>query len=328
MMIIAFLGIYLIRRGQLSSGGVQMAVDITSLLQTLPDMVRTLPFYLNLFQLMFYATLTFTLGGLIIRAFGGYIPYFMKILGRLVFGFLALVTGLGIAWIIPSLSEIYIFQVMQELFLDVAIGAAISACILFVTLKMASYHLYNVAFIRRRIEDLRNLEEKALKIQQTERAKRKTGLRHPVRMIGIAAMGIYIAFGLVGFYGFPSFMKEIGITEEDLGAFADQIDNLMGEYGGTIADIIRSPTSMQDCTKAVGIIDNNEALSSLQPYDNSTIRAMVEEFSGETVNEMYSVQLEGKLYILAITPNQGCVSSTRVVCMCKDLDEIEQLSSY
>lgn len=300
-----------------------MALDLQGLIQSAPQIFRDLPFILNLVQLVFYASLVLAFGGFIMKAYKGFLSGPMRVLGRLIFGFLALISGIGISWIIPPFSNMFIYNIVQTLFINIILGAAIASLIIFVTLRMISFHIFNIPGIEQGIKHLGEMKVKAGEAERDEQAKNRTGIRHPVRIAGLVGLAVFLVIGLLGFQGFPNVLAEFGLTQQDLDMMAEQVEFVNSEYGDRIGDILGDTGKLQECTGAANLLQDQEKLSSMQTYTNPTVKQLVEDYTGETVIEMFSIQAEPGFYVFSMTTNKGCLSTLSVVCLCEDIGNIQ-----
>jgi hypothetical protein len=299
-----------------------MALDLLSLIQSAPQILKDLPFIINLVQLVFYASLVLTFGGFVMKAYKGYLSGPMKFLGRLIFGFLALICGMGISWMIPLLSNQFIYNIVQTLFLNIILGGIIATIAIFVTLRMISYHIFNIPGIEKSIKYLQEMKVKAGEVEKEEKAKNRTGIRHPVRIAGLAGLAVFLVIGLVGFQGFPNVLGELGLTQQDLDMMAEQIEFVNAEYGDRIGEILGDSAKLQECSGAFELMQDQEKLSSMQTYTNPGVKQMVEDYTGEAVIEMFSIQAEPGFYVFSMTQNKACLSTLQVVCLCEDINDL------
>jgi hypothetical protein len=313
MLIIVAGGIYLTRRAQLS----MVFMELSSLMQSAPQLFRDLPLLMNLAQLIFYAGLALTFGGIIMRAYSGYVPGPARFAGRLVFGFLAVITGIGISWVIPYFSSVPIYMAVQSL-LNVIPGGMIATAALYLALKMISYNIFNIPGTEKEIRKLEELKEKARKVERSERGKGRHGIRHPVRLAGLAAFAGFLAIGLMGFQGFPNTMAELGFSQDDFSRMADQIELLNEAYGDSIGEI--TGDDMEECMGAVSLLRDQDAIAEAQPYSSPGVEMLVKGYTGEDIRQMYLVESEGKSYILSITTGQACLSTTSAICLCQETE--------
>jgi hypothetical protein len=294
-------------------------MDISALIQSAPQVFRDLPFLINLAQVIFYAGLVLTFGGFIMRAYSGYMSGLVRFAGRLVFGFLALLCGMGISWIIPPFSQIPLYAAVQVVFIDIILGGAIATVVLYAALGMISYNIFNLPGIEKAIQKLEGMKDRARKAEKEERASHRHGIRHPVRLAGLAAFAAFLVIGLVGFQGFPDTMTELGFTQEDMESMADQIEYISTEYGDKIGDIVIDSEGMEECMGALSLLEDQGAMATARPYSSPSAENLVEEYTGEDVTEMYSIQAEIGFYILSITQSQACLSTISNVCLCEEV---------
>jgi hypothetical protein len=300
---------------------IRMAMDFSSILQSAPQMFRDLPFLLNLTQFIFYAGIAFTLGGIVMRAYKGQLSSLARLIGRTVFGFLVVVTGFGISWAIPVLTDVPIYSIAQSLFINVILGSLISTAILFLAIRLVSYHIYNIRGIQSGIENLKKRLKKAREVETKEKKEGRQGIRNPVRIAGLVILAAFIIIGLSGFRGFPNPMEEIGLDPDDLNDMADQMDTINEQYGDTIADVLENPDMVQECMGAVSLLDDMNALEQARPYQSTAVQRMIEDYTGEPVIEMYGLDTDSGFYVFSISGTQACISSVNVVCACHDMEE-------
>jgi hypothetical protein len=274
-------------------------------------------------QLVFYAGLAFTFGGFIMKAYSGFMSGKMRLVGKLVFGFLAVVSGVGISWMIPVFSEFYIYSVLQSLFINVMIGGIIATAMFFLALKLISYHVFNIQGIESEIDRLHRLKNKELEIERKERSGKRHSIRNPVRIAGLGALAGFLIIGLVGFTGFPNPMEELGFSQDDLEDMADQMESINENYGDRIAEILESTEKLGECMGAAELLQDQSVLSDAQPYTDLATKRMVEEYAGEFVTVMYQLRSVENVYILSITENQVCLSTPTVMCLCQEGTDLE-----
>jgi hypothetical protein len=294
-----------------------MAMDLSAVVQSAPQLFRDLPLWINIAQLVFYTGLATTFGGIIMKAYRGHISGIPRFGGRLVFGFLAVVSGLGLSWIIPNFSDIYIYKVMQSLFLNVIPGTIVATVVLFFSLKMISYNIFNIRGIEKAIEKLEKERVQARKVESEERREHKQGIRHPVRIGGIVLFIVFITVSLAGFQGLPNPMEEMGFTQEELNSIADQLEDMDSAYGGVFGNM--DSETMQECMNAASVLQDQSAISGAEPYSNRNIETLVEEYTGESMTGMYSIQSVEGFYVLSKTETKMCLSTTESLCLCQDL---------
>ncbi|MCK4714151.1 MAG: hypothetical protein KAT35_01130, partial [Candidatus Aenigmarchaeota archaeon] len=234
------------------------------------------------------------------------------------FGFLAVVGGVGISWMIPVFSEFYIYKVLQSLFINVIIGGIIATSVFFLALKLISYNIFNIPGIESEIDRLHRLKNKALDIERKERSGKRQGIRHPIRIAGLGVLAGFLIIGLVGFTGFPNPMDEMGFSQDELDNMADQMESINENYGDKIAEILGDTERLGECMGAAEILQDQSVLSDAQPYTDLATKRMVEEYAGEFVTEMYQFRSGEDVYILSLTENQACLSTPTVMCLCQE----------
>ena len=92
-------------------------------------------------------------------------------------GFLAVVCGIGLSWLFPFFSEVYMYRLMQALFVNVIIGGIIAAVVLYFALKMVSHNIFNIPGIDSAIKRLQERKKKALEVERKESLHKKQGIR-------------------------------------------------------------------------------------------------------------------------------------------------------
>jgi hypothetical protein len=300
-----------------------MALDISGIMESAPQMFRDLPFIINLVQLVFYAGLVLTFGGFVMRAYKGHLSGPMKIVGRLAFGFLALVCGIGISWAIPPLSSVPIYAIMQAVFLNIIIGGVIATVVLYAVLRMISYNVFNLPGIDREIKHLEGMRKRAGEVEKEEKARNRRGIRHPVRLAGVVGLAAFLVIGLAGFQGFPDVLAELGFTQEDMESMAEQIEYVNEEYGDRIGEVLGDTEKLRECAGAMSLLQDQEAMSSMEPYTSAAVEGMVGEYTGEAVTGMYSIRSGPGFYVLALTQSRACLATLSVVCVCEDIADIQ-----
>lgn len=293
---------------------VSMAMDLSILLEAAPQLFRDLPFIINLVQLIFYTGLILTFGGFVMRGYSGHISGTAKFIGKLVFGFLTVITGIGISWLIPNFVNIKIYEIFQTVFLNIILGGAIATVVMYISLKMISHNIFNVRGIERTIKRLQNLHKKAKEVEKKEKQSHRHGIRHPVRITGALLLISFLAIGIGGFRGFSNPIEELGFSQDDLETMAEQLDTINQEYGDRISEI----SDMTACMGAIDLLEDQEAFSNASTYNNPDAELMIENYTGESVTSMFSIQSSGGFFIFSLTDTRTCISTLDTVCICKD----------
>ncbi len=288
-------------------------MDFSALLQSAPQLFRDMPLIINMVQLVFYAGFALTFGGYVMKGYRGFISGRMRLLGRLAFGTLAVMCGIGISWAFPFFSEAYIYQIMQTLFINVIIGGILATAVLFTAVRLASHNIFNVPGIDRAIENLKKLKKNAKEVEKSDMGKKRQGIRHPVRMAGVAVLAVFLVFSLAGFRGFPSPMEELGFSQGDLENMADQMDQISGEYGDQLEGML-SP----ECMGAVDVLQDQASLEQARSYSSPTLEQAVREQTGEEVSSMIMLDSGEDTYVVSMTSNYVCISTLDSLCLCRE----------
>jgi uncharacterized membrane protein len=233
----------------------------------------------------------------------------MKLIGRLGFGFIALICAVALAPLIPLESTgIYkiIFTLMQ---LNLWIAGIISTIVLTLSLFLISNKIYNIRGMEKTMEKLKARLEKAKDAMKEMSGKSLIqNLLQPVRLAGIIIFAVFIAFTLINFRGFPNptenVLSAIGLNQSD-------IDKLVG-YIGAVSPNQTAPMP-EGCVSPLELAQNFQQdilQNSLPVYADSGIKSMIESNSKETVELMYRIEYNQKVYALAITTKQSVCSAT------------------
>ena len=283
--------------------------DFSNMLAFAPEIIRSMPLIFQTVQIVAYLFFVLFFGSIIIRGFRGYLPWHMKLLGRLGFGFIALVCAVAFAPLIPLESTgIYriIFTLMQ---LNLWIAGIISSVVLTLSLFLISNKIYNVRGMEKAMDKLKARLEKAKHVMKDMSGKSIIqNLLHPVRLAGIIVFAGFIAFALINFRGFPNptenVLSAIGLNQSD-------IDNLAG-YINAVSPNQTAPMP-EGCVSPLVLAQNfQEAIlqNSLPVYADSGIKTLIESNSKESVELMYRIEYNQRVYALAITTKQSVCSAT------------------
>ena len=286
-------------------------------MQSLPFLLRNFSFFMNLSMVTLYALYVFWMGGYVMKGYAGFVKGPVRIVGRIAFGLLALVCGIGISSIIPPLSSDFFIGIIQDIFIDPIIGIVISTVILYVSLKMVSHDIYNIPGIERAIKRLESLKKKAADVEKKEKLHKKEGIRHPIRLGGVVLLAVFLIASLLLFQGFPNPMDgfgEFGFDQDDLDTIADQV----GEAGDIVDELPDDPDVLEECMKATAILQDQATIAGAEPYRNTEIETLVEERTGENVAGMYTVSSDTDTFVLVVTATQTCLTTMTDICICQD----------
>lgn len=293
--------------------------DFSNMLAFAPELLRGMPLIFQTIQAVAYVFFILFFGSIIIRGFRGYLPWYMKLIGRVGFGFIALVCAVAFAPLVPIDSTgIYkiIFTLMQ---LNLWIAGIISAMVLTLSLFLISNKIYNIRGMEKAMERLKVRLERAKDIAKEMSGKTLIqNLMQPVRIIGIVVFAGFLVFALINFRGFPNpsenVLSAIGLNQSD-------IDKLSG-YIEAVSPNQTAPMP-EGCVSPLELAQNfQEAIlqNSLPAYADSGIRTLIESNSKESVELMYRIEYKQKVYALAITTKQSVCSATgSLFCGCINL---------
>ena len=215
----------------------------------------------------------------------------------------------------------YIYAAIQTVFLNVIIGGALATAILYGALKMVSWHIYNIHGMDRAIMALKKQRSEAKEIQAKEKEHHMTGIRHPVRIAGVALLATFLTLSLISFQGFPNPMEEMGMSQEDLNEMADQMEMIDQEYGDQLGDI-GELMSKPECMGVIDLLDDQGAMDDAETYSDPAVQAMIEAEAGEPVITMLRISSGQGFYIAGITETKVCIATLATVCICQDTRRI------
>jgi len=294
-------------------GIISMADAISTLIQTL--------------WIFVYLCFVLTTGWVIMKGFRGYLPWHMKLSGRLGFGFIALMCAIALAPIIPigatGLFKL-IFNVIQ---INLFVAGAISTIVLMLSLFLISNKIYNTRGMEKSLDKMKLRLEKAKSIEKEMSGKTMMQrLLRPLNIIGIVVFISFVAIALINFRGFPDPAKNIqnatGNMISDLGLSMDDIKMACSFIQG-----YNETTSMPEgCVSPLELAQNFQEdilQNSLPVYTDSAIKTLIESESGESVELMYRIEYRQKVYALAITTKQSVCSATgSLFCGCINLGSL------
>ena len=136
-------------------------------------LMRNFSLIMNISLLIMYGFLVFWMGGYVMRGYAGFVRRAVKWVGRLAFGFLSLICGLGISSFIPSFTNDFFLGLLQRLFINAIIGVVISTVVLYFALKMVAHNVFNIPGIDRAIKRLQDRKKKALDVESKESLHKK-----------------------------------------------------------------------------------------------------------------------------------------------------------
>jgi len=292
--------------------------DFSSMLTFAPELLRNMPQMLFLLQIGFFILFVRVFGWIIMLGFRGYLPWHMKLLARIGFGFISYMCAISLAGLI-HLGGTGIYKFMFAIFwVDVWIAGIISTAVLTISVYLISDKFYNTPAMEKAMEKLKMKLEKAKSVEKDMAGKTmKENILQPMRIAGIIAFVCFLAFALMMFRGFPDpserFLSAVGLTQQDL--------DTMQSYMQALSP---NQTAMPDgCVSPLELAQNfQQAIISneLPIYADSGIRNFIQTNTNESVAIVYRAEYKGRAYALAITDKQSICSATgSQFCGCLNL---------
>ena len=268
----------------------------------MPQFMQMLPEVFLAVQVIVYLGLVTFYGQISMLGYRGYAGFFLKLLLRLATGLLALVGGYAISAFIPTPGFLKVLQA------DVFLGGLAYSFLLLAGVYLATHNMFNVAGIKKRMESLEKMLQKADALSKVTRKER---LRDPYKVAGIILVGLSIILAAFYFQGFPDmysdFLKGFGLTKSDIQAASSAL-------GGFAVDVPEGCPSPVSVTLQYA---NQIKAGTLPESEDQAAKALVESNSGESVAFMYSVESGGQAYTLAITgKGSSCLASSTRFCGC------------
>lgn len=287
--------------------------DLSNLAAVAPQLLKQLPAFLQILQILSYAFFVLFFGSIIIRGFRGYLPWHIKLLGRVGFGFIALVCSVALSPFMPVNDITRIFQ------LDLLMAGIVSTAALTLSLLLISHGFYNRVAIEKALERLKARLEKARVAEKDSQGKTKMQrLLSPMRVVGIAIFAAFIIVSLLNFTGFPdpgqNLLSSLGLSKKDIEDLSKYIE---ASYPN------QSQSMPQGCVSPLELAQNfgEDILNNrIPPYSDPVMKSLIETGSKETVLSMYQLDYEGRAFTLAVTVRQGLCSATgSEFCGCVNL---------
>jgi len=287
--------------------------DISNLAAVAPQLLSQLPSFLQILQIMTYTFFVLFFGSIIMKGFRGYLPWHMKLLGRIGFGFVALVCSVALSPFMPVDSIYKIFQ------LDLFLAGILSTIVLTVSLFLISYGIYNRPAMEKAIEKLKAMLEKAKDAERKEGGEKKIRrLLSPVRVVGIAVFCAFVLLSLVYFTGFPdpteNLFSAIGLSKKDIEQLSTYIEAVYPNQSQSMPQGCVSPLELAQ-NFGEDILNNR-----IPPYTDQGMESLIESNSEETVVTMYRIDYKSRVFTLAVTSRQSLCSATgSEFCGCVNL---------
>jgi hypothetical protein len=291
-------------------------MNLSNLIAATPLLLKTLPQVMFIVQIIGYTFLILFFGSIAIKGYRGYISWSARFLGRIGIGFLSLIGGISLSRFIPVLNT-GIYKMLQ---LSVVIGGLISCFILMLSLYLLMHKIYNIKGMKKKIKNLEEKLKKAKEITQKEAEKsKKSRLLDPYRVSGIILIAVFLIIALTNFQGFPNLTENIfsflGISQADISKISEYVEGLDKEVPpGCVSNIVLIQNFGYDLMN-----------KKLPKYHDQKIKSMIEHGSGNSVSEMYRVEYNQQVFIMAITDNMNLCSATETIfCGCLDLKSLSR----
>lgn len=296
--------------------------DFSNMLAFAPELLRGMPLIFQTIQIVAYIFFILFFGSIVLRGFRAYLPWHMKLLARLGFGFIALVCAIALGPLIPTESTgIYriIFTITQ---LNLWIAGIISAAVLAVSLFLISSKMPNIRGMEKAMDRLKLRMEKARSIEKDMAGKTVVQkLTQPMMLAGIIILAGFLVVSLVNFRGFPNpsenVLSAIGLNQSDI--------DTLGSYIEAVSPNQTAPMP-EGCVNPLELAQNFQQdilQNSLPVYTDNAVKTLIESESGESVELMYRIEYKQKVYALAITAKQSVCSATSTqFCGCINLGSL------
>jgi uncharacterized membrane protein len=288
--------------------------DFSSMLAFAPELLKGMPVIFQAVQAVAYVFFILFFGSIIIRDFRGYLPWYMKLLARIGFGFIALICSVALAPLIP-ISGTGIFNLIFILVqLNLWIAGIISTVVLTLSLFLISNKIYNMRGMERAMEKLKLRMEKAKSVEKEMAGKSIVQrILQPLTLAGIVIFAGFIVIALVNFRGFPNptdnVLSAIGLNQSDLDKLSGLIESVSPGQNQTPPGCA-SPIELIQSLNTSSVNELTSVIGQLPLYTDSGTKSLIESGSHETVFQIYKVTYNQRAYALAITTSQSVCSAT------------------
>jgi hypothetical protein len=296
--------------------------DFSNMLAFAPELLKGMPLIFQTIQIVAYIFFVLFFGSIVIRGFRGYLPWHMRLIAKIGFGFMALVCAVALGPLIPTESTgIYriIFTLIQ---LNLWIAGVISAAVLAVSLFLISSKIRNIPGMEKAMDRMKARLEKARSIEKEMTGKTLVQkLTQPMVLAGIIILAAFLTVSLVNFRGFPNpsenVLSAIGLNQSDIDTLGSYIEAVSPNQTGQMPE---------GCVSALELAQNFQEdilQNSLPVYTDPAIKVLIESESGESVELMYRIEYRQRVYALAITARQSVCSATgSLFCGCINLGSL------
>jgi len=274
-------------------------------LQNMPMILKQLPEFFFLSDVLFYVFGALFFGSIAMRGFRGHMHFAPHFAMRVVMGIASIVGGVALQGFFPSLNQ-GIYQLFR---VDLLAGALVSSIIFAVGLYLISFRMINVNSLKKLIRKLQERIEKSKKIPS-----KRLGWKDPLKIAGVLVVAGFLVFSLINFSGFPrisdSFLSFVGLSQEDLTELSKQLEG----FGGLEGEVPEGCESIVSILTAAG-----PDITKLPVSTDETIKSIIEKGSGSEALVVWVAEIGGKDYFIAQTGDSKICSATKTkFCSCLD----------
>jgi len=279
---------------------VVIALDPAQFSGSISEIISELPLFLQTVQTVFYIFLVLFFGSIAVTGFRVYAPFWKRFLLRLVFGLLALFSGIAIRGLIPLPGLIFI-KLMQ---LDIILGGIIASVVFAISLLLISRTVSAEDTLKRAIDGLYD----KLKKEQS-RHKPDNALKSPHFIAGVLIIVAMLLFSAANFTGLPSMQENVlstfGISPEDWGEISKLASSMQSEGCSEVTGVLlRHKDDLQDILTG--------------SYENPSLESLMSNEAGEEVLALQRGEAEGVVFVLGVTASgTTCVGTENRVCFCQ-----------
>ena len=282
-----------------------MPIDPARLAGTLSEIVTNLPFILQATQIIVYIFLILFLGSIAIVGYRGFLSFWKRLLLRIIFGFLCLISAVSLADFIPFFNQ----GIYQLFHISMLVAGILSSIVFAFSLYIISMRIPRSEAIKARI---RELEEKLDKIKDKKPPEHR--FFNPFAIVGTLIIVVFLLFVLINFHGFPSFSQDIysffGFSQEDM----ENIGSMLGDIEG-FQDI-------EGCNEIMNVLSQNADLLTdpnvWETYINYDLQAKMKSETGADIAGLQKAEQNGTAIILGIVnATSYCIATENDICYCK-----------
>lgn len=266
-----------------------------------PELIRELPALLAAAQWIGYVFLMFFFGSIAVKGYRGYMGSAFHFILRVALGAAALLSGISLSGFLTFLDS-SVYRIFQ---LDVIMGGIISTAIITLCVYMISHNIFNVEGIKKQIAKLEGQLRKAGDLAGKTPKQR---VKDPMLIVGLAVLCVFLIFSAINFRGFPSLLDNLGLSEAQLEDIASQLEDVRGQLNDSDLG--------QGCVGVLNLLSEYGTRIDDNPYTNPSVKALIEQQGGVTIDAMYSVERGGETIIVGFS-RDGRICSSRVSQFCE-----------